>query len=98
MAGVESRLELAKRNVELEYRCLPIRRIDLAGFHQRRLEGFHLAVKELNTGEQMNRIFQRRWFVFRVGSGRGGRLILCRIVDFVEEVKMLVRREDMRDI
>ncbi len=74
-------------------------RVELAGLHQGRLIGFDLAVEEFDAGEQMDRVLHFRGagsLVFCVR--RSGRLVARRLIDFVEEVQVLVQIKDVGNV
>src|SRR5579884_626314 len=85
LTGVEARLQLRERHIELEDGGVPFGSAELVGFDHRRLVGFDLAAEKGNAGEKF-RAAVILGFTFR-----------RRLVHLVIKVQMLSRRKDVGD-
>ena len=84
LAGIEARLQLGKRHIELENRGFALRRIQLLAHHHRSFIGFDLSTEESDVGHQVDgSAILPICLRFRVGRRA------CRVVHLVVKIQML---------
>lgn len=88
LADVGAGLKFIQRNIKLEGDSIAVADVDGVCLDERRFIHFSGAVQELNTGEDMD-------WVFGAGFGFSRGLFVCRVIEFIEQVEVLVLPEYM---